>query len=101
MLQVAVHHEADDGVEGEVRRHASIAIGVQWQSALPQEHEEAVDEPQRIDGEQGTQVLFPVHLAVRFHTGELVDAAFQWQQEVAPVIFSLVDACDVASQGDG
>ena len=98
MLQVAVHQEADAGIERLVGRLARVAVRVQRQDALDHEQNHAPQEPEQIDGQQGPEELFPVHLFVGIDAGKTVNPPFDRSHEVERRFFSLIYFCDVASE---
>ena len=98
MLQVAVHQEADAGIERLVGRLARVAVRVQRQDALGHEQNHAPQEPEQIDGQQGPEELFPVHLLVGIDAGKTVNPPFDRSHEVERRFFSLIYFCDVASE---
>lgn len=97
MLQVAVHQEADAGIERLVGRLPGLPSGFSGGRLGPRA-ESAPQEPEQIDGQQGPEELFPVHLLVGIDAGKTVNPPFDRSHEVERRFFSLIYFCDVASE---
>ena len=98
MLQVAVHHERDAGVERQIGRLSGVAVGIERQPALTYQQEHAPEEPEEVDGQQGLEKLFPVHLLRGVDAADAVDEPFDGSHEVEPCALPFVYFGNVASQ---
>ncbi len=102
VLQVAVDQKRNRGDEREVKRHRGVAVGVERQPALVDQHEERQREPQPVDGQHGAEVLAPAHLATLVDTGGSVDEVFDGSKNrVEPGLFPRKDAGDVPAERVG
>ena len=98
MLEVAVDHERDAGVERQVGRLSRVAVGVERQPALEDQQQHAPEEPEEVDRQERFEELFPVHLHGRVDAAEAVDAPFDGSHEVEPRAFAAVDFGNVTPQ---
>ena len=98
MLQVAVDHERDAGVERQIGRLVGIAVGIERQPALAAEQHHAPEEPEEVDHQQSLEELLPVHILAGIDAADLVNAPFERSHEVEPGALAAVDFGDVAPQ---
>ena len=98
MLQVAVDHERDTGVERQIGRLPGVAVGVERQPALENQQQHAPEEPEEVDHQQRLEKLFPVHLLRGVDTAHAVDEPFDRSHEVEPRALTSVYFGNVASQ---
>lgn len=98
MLEVAVDHERDAGVERQVGRLSRVAVGVERQPALEDQQQHAPEEPEEVDRQERFEELFPVHLHGRVDAAEAVDGPFDGSHEVEPRAFAAVDFGNVTPQ---
>ena len=98
MLQVTVHHEADAGVERQMRRLPCVAIGVQWQILLEIQEQDSPEKPEEIDCQECFQETFPTHLHIRVDAAQPENKTFHRSHEVQPGLLSFIYFCDVHSQ---
>ena len=98
MLEVAVDHERDAGVERQVGRLSRVAVGVERQPALEDQQQHAPEEPEEVDRQERFEELFPVHLLRGVDAAELVDAALDGSHAIEPRAFAAVDFGNVTPQ---
>ena len=98
MLQVAVDHERDAGVERQVGGLVGVAVGVERQPALAAEQHHTPEEPEEVDHQQSFEELLPVHILVGIDAAYLVNAPFERSHEVEPRALASVDFGNVAAQ---
>ena len=98
MLQVAVHHERDTGVECQVGCLVGITVGIERQPTLAAEQHHAPEEPEKVDHQQRLEELLPVHILVGIDAANLVNAPFERCHEIEPRTLASVYFGNVASQ---
>ena len=101
MLQVAVHHKRDTGVESLVASLSDIAVGVEWQHSLYHQEHHTPYKPEQVHHEQCAEELLPVHLLVRIHTAQLIHQAFHRLHEVEARPFAFIHLGDVFAKWKG
>ena len=98
MLEVAVHHERNAGVERQVGGLVGIAVGIERQPALAAEQHHAPEKPEEIDHQQRFEKFLPVHILVGIDAADLVNASFERSHEIEPRTLAAVDFGNVTSQ---
>lgn len=101
MLQIAVHHKRDAGVECLMARLPNVAVGIERQHTLCHQKQHTPYKPKEVNHEQSAQELLPVHLFIRIHTAQPVHPTFHGLHEVEARLFAFIHPGNVFAEWQG
>ena len=98
MLQVAVYHKADAGIECLVGSLRAITVRIQRQPPLTDQQHHSPNKPERIQYQQCLEELLPVHFFIGINPHCLKYQSLYRFHKVRPCLLSFINLCNILSQ---